>query len=132
MFNDEDDSYFADLPEAEVHEALKPPPPWEDGTYDATINTAIKYQGEGKPFPCVKLECTVANAEGKTKKIRTWVLSKNPAQGALRSGIQFLTAVGLKRSDYRNPAQLVGLSGKVKLATKGDYNEIANWIYSRN
>lgn len=134
MFNDEDDSYFSDLPEAEVQEALRPPPPWAADTYDATINEAIKYQGEDKEFPCVALKVTITNAEGKSKQLRTWVLSKKPT--ALAGGLRFLRAVGLKNTEYRNPAQLVGLSAPVSLIIQTgkdgvERNEIRSFQYRR-
>lgn len=134
MFNDDTDDYFANLPEEEVHEALKPPPPWAEGVYNATINEAIKYQGEGKEYPCVQLKVTVTNDEGKPKVLKTWVLSKKPT--ALAGGLRFLRAVGLKNTEYRNPAQLVGLSAPVSLIIKKgtdevERNEIKSFIYRR-
>lgn len=134
MFTEENDDYFANLPEEQVHEALKPPPPWPVDYYDATIVSAERYQKDEDSYPCVKVTVNVVNSEGKTKKLSKWVLSKSP--GAALGGIRFLKSVGLKNTEYRNPAQLVGLSTRVKLTQKTgtdgvDRNEIDGFYYRR-
>ena len=133
-YDEVEDTYFADIPEEEVHEALKPPAPWAAGRYDATINEAKTFQGEGKDYPCVQLQVTVTNSEGRSKRLRTWVLSKKPT--AKIFGLKFLQAVGLKNTEYRSPSQLVGLSGQVELKVKTgqdgvDRNEIAYFVNRR-
>lgn len=126
---DYDDDFFANLPEEEVAEALKPPAPWPEGTYQGTIVEAKHYQGEGKPFPCVQAEVQIANDEGKTKKIRTWILSKNPK--AVQGGIRTLVALGIKTREYRNPAQLVGCTAPVVVVSKpGNDGVVRNEIKS--
>ena len=126
-------SYFQDLPEDAVHEALKPPAPWDAGYYNATINEAIEYQGENSDFPCVKLTVTVANDQGKTKQLMAWVLSRNPKAATM--GIQFLDRIGLVRDGKvlytDNPQELVGRSGRVQVEIKDGFNRIKNFVKPR-
>jgi hypothetical protein len=91
--------------------------------YQGEITEAKHYQGEGKPFPCVQVQVKVANSEGKTKSIRSWILSKNPT--AIQGGIRTLVALGINPREYRNPAQLVGCSAPVVLQVKTGTDGVA-------
>jgi hypothetical protein len=135
MFNEETDDFFANLPEEQVHEALKPPAPWAEGEYPGTITAAAKYQGEGKEYPCVKVTVQVANSEGKTKNVNAWIMSKSPK--AVEGSLRTLAALGLSHKQYAGPSSLVGLSAPVKLGIRttedgSTYNEFKNFVFKRN
>lgn len=115
-----------------VHDALKPPPPWPAGTdYTGTVIASESHQGDGKPYPCVKVLVNVANTEGKTKKLTKFILSKNPSEGNKQYNVRTLAAFGLTPRDFAGPQTLVGLSANVSLdVTEGQDGTPRNEIKS--